>query len=216
MSVSGREIEVTGPEGLIETRLDLPAQGAAPLGVAVLCHPHPLYGGTLDNKVVHTLARTMNELGLAALRFNFRGVGASRGRYAEGIGEQDDLRAVLDAAGAYWPGLPLWLGGFSFGAYVSVAVAAGRPPAQLVSIAPPVNLFDFTAISRPDCPWLIVQGGADDIVPADEVRAWVAGLAPVPRLVEMMDAGHFFHGRLNQLRELLLGELSAPRSVRRT
>ncbi len=216
MSVSGREIEVTGPEGLIETRLDLPAQGAAPLGVAVLCHPHPLYGGTLDNKVVHTLARTMNELGLAALRFNFRGVGASRGRYAEGIGEQDDLRAVLDAAGAYWPGLPLWLGGFSFGAYVSVAVAAGRPPAQLVSIAPPVNLFDFTAISRPDCPWLIVQGGADDIVPAPAVRHWLEGLDVPPAYVELADAGHFFHGRLNQLRELLLGELSAPRSVRRT
>ena len=187
-----------------------------PLGVAVLCHPHPLYGGTLDNKVVHTLARTMNELGLAALRFNFRGVGASRGRYAEGIGERDDLRAVLDVAETSWPGLPLWLGGFSFGAYVSVAVAGGRPPAQLVSIAPPVNLFDFAGISRPDCPWLIVQGGTDDIVPADEVRAWAAELVPAPRLVEIANAGHFFHGRLNNLREILSRELSVPRSVRRT
>jgi len=100
--------------------------------------------------------------------------------------------------------------------WAALAVAAGRPPARLISIAPPVNIFDFTPVPRPACPWLVIQGGADEIVPVSAVREWVMGQQPAPVFAELPDAGHFFHGRLNQLREVLLKELSASRSVQRT
>ncbi len=130
----------------------------------VVCHPHPLGGGTLDNKVVHTVARTMQELGLPALRFNFRGVGASAGTFDDGIGETDDAQAVIDWGRERWPQAALWLAGFSFGAYVALRVSERRRPQRLITVAPPVQRFQLAALRVPDCPWLIVQGDADEIV----------------------------------------------------
>lgn len=196
---------IPGPTGRLESLLEHPAGDVPITGVAVLCHPHPLHGGTLQNKVVHTLARACNDLGLVALRFNFRGVGASEGEYGEAIGETEDLHAVLAWARERWPDQPLWLGGFSFGASVALrAAAADRwPLRQLITVAPAVNLFPVAPLPSLRADWLLVQGDQDEIVPHGQVMEWVAGLERPPRVLELAGAGHFFHGRLNELRERL-------------
>ncbi len=195
---------IAGPAGRLETLIECPANDGTPVGVAVLCHPHPLHGGTLTNKVVHTLARTCNALDLITVRFNFRGVGDSEGEYGEALGETDDLHAVLEWVQGRWPGQPLWLGGFSFGAYVALRAAERWSLHQLITIAPPVNYFSFAPLAPVRCDWLLVQGDADEVVPHGQVMEWIAGLSTPPRLLEMPGAGHFFHGRLNELRTQLL------------
>lgn len=194
----GRRL-IAGAAGDIELIVDLPA--AAPRAVAVCCHPHPLFGGTLTNKVIHTVARSFTAQGAAAVRFNFRGVGASQGAHDDGIGETDDLVTVADWARSRWPGLPLWLGGFSFGSYVALRGAARLAPALLVTVAPPVGRWDFSAIAAPTCPWLVVQGSEDELVPAAGVVAWAQALQPAVRIAMLDGATHFFHGRLHELQD---------------
>ena len=191
-----------GPSGTLEGLLDFPA--AAPTAVAVVCHPHPLQGGTMNNKVAYILARAYTDLGAASLRFNFRGVGKSEGHFDQGLGETSDALAALDWLAAQHPGLPLWLAGFSFGAYVSLRAQSARPVARLVTVAPAVERFDTGAIQEPICPWLLVQGDADEVVAPQAVLAWARGLARPPRIEVMAGAGHFFHGRLNELREMVV------------
>lgn len=157
----------------------------------------------MHNKVVHYLAKTFSELGMQGVRFNFRGVGASAGVYDEGRGEQDDLRAVIQWCRTRDAALPVWLAGFSFGAFVAAAVAAQEVPACLVSVAPPVHMFDFAEFTRPACPWVVVQGTDDEVVPFQAVKEWSGSLRPPPQLIIMEGASHFFHGRLNDLREQL-------------
>lgn len=157
----------------------------------------------MHNKVAQTLARTLSELGAHTVRFNFRGVGGSDGRFDHGDGETADLLAVVAWTRARYPGLPLWLAGFSFGAYVALRGAAQCEPARLAAVAPPVNLYDFATVTAPACPWCLVQGKADEIVPADQVAAWAEGLAGPPHRVWFEDVGHFFHGKLNDLRARL-------------
>jgi hypothetical protein len=195
-------LTVAGPAGAIEAIVDDPQAGSPP-AFGIVCHPHPLYGGSMSNKVVHTVARALNDVGLPAVRFNFRGVGASTGTYDEGRGETQDLLAVLRDARARWPGAAFWLGGFSFGAYVALCAQGlpGSAPARLVVVAPPVGRWDFAPVAPPRCPWLVVQGGADDVVDAAAVAAWVGGQPTAPRYVALPEAGHFFHGRLAELRE---------------
>lgn len=195
---------IPGPAGRLEALVEEPTQERTPAGVAVLCHPHPLYGGTLQNKVVHTLARTCNTLGLVAVRFNFRGVGASAGDYADAIGETEDLHAVLAWVRERWPGQPLWLGGFSFGAYVALRAAEHWPLQRLITVAPAVNLFATAPLAPVRTDWLLAQGDADEIVPHGQVLDWISGLEQAPKLLVLPGAGHFFHGRLNELRERLL------------
>jgi alpha/beta superfamily hydrolase len=179
--------------------------------VGVVCHPHPLYGGTMQNKVVHTLARAMQELGAATVRFNFRGVGASSGTHDEGRGEIDDAVAVAGWARAQWRCERLWLAGFSFGAAVALAAAPRLSPQRLVTVAPPVGrLGPDRRPPRPQASWLIVQGDVDEVVDAGEVARWAAGYEPPPELVEVEGAEHFFHGRLTELRELVKGFLERP------
>ncbi|HHO69014.1 MAG TPA: alpha/beta hydrolase [Gammaproteobacteria bacterium] len=192
---------IDGPAGPLELVVDTPA--GPPRALAIVCHPHPLYGGSLDNKVVHQMARTFTELGAVAVRFNFRGVGASAGSFDEGRGETDDLLAVADWARGRWSGLPLWLAGFSFGAWVALRAAPVLHPDWLVTVAPPVNLYDVPAPADPGLRWLLVQGSADDVVPADAVSEWVQRLQQPPETVLLEGAGHFFHGRLNALRQVL-------------
>ncbi len=202
---------INGPAGRLQALLELPgdvSEAAVP-GIAVLCHPHPQYQGTMLNKVVHTLARAMNDLGLAALRFNFRSVGESEGVYGGGDGETGDVHAVIDYARRRWPGKPVWLAGFSFGAVIAARVAAAAQVAQLVSIAPAINLLGKSLQEAPAMPWLIVQGAADELVPAAEVAAWVAAHQPGPELVLLPDTDHFFHGQLVTLRTVLTTKLQA-------
>ncbi|HET7359625.1 MAG TPA: alpha/beta fold hydrolase [Rhodanobacteraceae bacterium] len=190
-----------GPAGKLEVMLDLPAAGDARAGVGVICHPHPLEGGTLRNKVVTMLERSLRESGLATVRFNFRGVGASAGSYDEGRGESEDLAAVVAWARRMHPGDALWLAGFSFGSYVALRNAARLRADALITVAPPVGrTWDFDAIELPACPWLVVQGEADEVVDPAAVFAWLDTLDPAPAVVRMPDTGHFFHRRLMDLR----------------
>lgn len=191
---------LTGPAGQQELAVDLPEPADARAGVAVICHPNPPDGGTLHNKVVTMTARALNELGLATVRFNFRGVGQSEGRFDNGRGETLDLLAVTDWVRAVRPDDALWLGGFSFGSWVALLGARHLPVKQMISIAPPVGLRSFDGVLPPPCPWLVVQGEADEIVSAQAVFDWVAGLAEPPTLVRMPETGHFFHRRLLDLR----------------
>lgn len=193
---------ITGPAGSIEILTELP--DTPPRAVAVICHPHPLHGGTLKNKIVHQLARTFNEMGAVSVRFNFRGVGASSGDYDDGVGELQDLLAVIAWSAAQWPDLPLWLGGFSFGGLIAVQAAASLHPARLVTVAPAVNYLHAGSVDTAGVDWLLIQGDADDVVPAAQVQAWVAGLAHPPVLTLLAGAGHFFHGRLNDLKSAVL------------
>jgi len=201
---------IDGPAGPLEARIEEPAPGEAPATVGVVCHPHPLYGGTMQNKVVHTLARAMQELGAPTVRFNFRGVGGSAGTYDGGAGELEDALAVCDWARRRWRCDALWLAGFSFGSAVALPAAGSVRPRALVTVAPPVGRIIVAPVARPSCPWLVVQGDRDELVDVVQVREWVAGYAPPPQLLVLPGAEHFFHGRLGELRaaaiEFLSGE----------
>ncbi len=197
---------LTGPAGALE----ILAEGfdTSFNAIAIICHPHPLHGGTLLNKVVHYLARSCRELGLASLRFNYRGVGKSDGRYGEGIGESEDLLAIIDWLAERYPGTPLWLAGFSFGSYVALRAAGQRHAEQLITIAPAVNRLDFSELPMPGCPWLLIHGDADEVVPFEQVVQWVTALAEPPETVYMEGVGHFFHGQLPRLQEKLMEKLA--------
>ncbi len=193
---------INGPAGKLELACALPA--VEPLsGFAIICHPHPLFGGAMGNKVVTTLERFFRERGFATLRFNFRGVGASEGVFDNGIGESDDLTAVAQFARKYFPDAPLMLAGFSFGSYVAARMANKLGAAQLVSIAPPVGKWDFAAFDMPKMPWTIVQGEQDEIVEPQTVYDFAAQTQPVTKLIRIPDATHFFHGKLLELRTVL-------------
>jgi alpha/beta superfamily hydrolase len=176
--------------------------------IAIICHPHPLFSGTMTNKVVSTLARALGDLGLPTVRFNFRGVGKSEGGFADGVGEIEDVLAVVDWAKQCFPQSEIWLAGFSFGAAVSAHAATQIPVAQLISVAPPVPRFNLLELPPVTCPWLILQGEEDDVVIPKDVYAWVATRNPPPQLIRVSGAGHFFHGQLLELRRLLETALS--------
>ena len=148
---------IDGPSGALEALLESPKE-RLPVGCAVVCHPHPLYGGTMQNKVAHTLARAFVRQDMAALRFNFRGVGKSDGVFDDGVGELDDALVAVNWMRERAPGLPLWLAGFSFGAAIAVRAAIELNPAGLISVAPAVSLFANNLEAQPTCPWLIAQG----------------------------------------------------------
>jgi alpha/beta superfamily hydrolase len=196
---TSRKLAIAGPAGNLEAIVEQPGDSAV-LGAAVVCHPHPQHGGTMHNKVAHTLARSFVRSGLAALRFNFRGTEASEGEYDHGVGELDDALAAVEWMRDQYPDLPLWLAGFSFGAAISVRAAVASPVAGLISVAPAIYRFAGNLEGQPDCPWLIIQGDEDELVEVDETVEWVDGLEPGPELLVLPGAEHFFHGRLNDLR----------------
>jgi hypothetical protein len=168
--------------------------------VAVICHPNPVQGGTMHNKVVTMVERSLRESGLDTVRFNFRGTGASEGSYDEGNGESEDLAAVAAWVRRVRPDDVLWLAGFSFGSYVTIRNAVRLGAAALVSIAPPAGRFALTGIEPPRCPWLIVQGEADEVVEPQAVFDWIDSLPVEPEVVRMPETSHFFHRRLMDLR----------------
>ncbi len=195
-----------GPAGAIETLLDVPD---APHGIALVCHPHPLFGGANGNKVVYTLARTFAALGYASLRPNFRGVGASEGLHDHGDGETDDMLAAIAQAKTRIGDLPVVLAGYSFGGYVvtrvaEALVAAGQPAQGIMLVAPATgriaNNLDYAA--RPVASdSLVIHGSRDDTVPLANVLAW-AEPQDLP-IVVVAGADHFFHRRLHSLRDIV-------------
>lgn len=198
-------VNIDGPAGVLEAIVE---DAGTPLSsYAVVCHPHPLFGGTMDNKVVTTLARSLQHCGIAAIRFNFRGVGRSSGAFDNGIGETADAAAVVAWGALRWPGRHLVIAGFSFGAYVAWRLAQLRPFTHLITVAPPVERFDFSAPGLGLGAWLVVQGDADEVVDARAVSNWVDSLEPKPRLVVLHGVGHFFHGRLHELRDAVIDEI---------
>ena len=188
---------IAGPAGAIE--LDIHDPGKAPRGIALIAHPHPPQGGTKDHKVVTTLAKTFEELGFIALRPNFRGVGTSEGAYDAGIGETEDLLAVAGYAQSRYGNLPLTLAGFSFGGAVQTRVARRIAARHVVLVAPAVTRFPVEPVP-PDT--LLIHGELDEVVPLQAVLDW-ARPQQLPVIV-VPGAEHFFHGRLAQLRELVL------------
>jgi hypothetical protein len=205
---AAESLMLQGPAGVLEARLDFPAAGAdaqradpgLPAAFAVVCHPHPLFGGTLTNKVVHTLARAFTDFGMPSLRFNFRGVGMSAGTHDEGRGEVQDALAAVCYCRERWPQARPWLAGFSFGAAVAVRASSTVEPAGLIAVAPAVDRLDIAAVV-PRCPWLVLIGDADDVVSPQRMLQWAQGLRPEPVTEVLAGAGHYFHGRLPELRE---------------
>ena len=201
---SAERVTIAGPAGPLELILNAPA--TAPVGIALVAHPHPLQGGTLDNKVVQTLARTFFALGYAALRFNFRGVGASAGTFDDGNGETQDALAALAAGRARWgDALPVVLAGFSFGSYVQTRVAKEIVAQRLVLIGPAVGRF---ALATVPADTIVIHGEEDEVVPLAEVFAWARPQA-LPITV-FPGCGHFFHGRLPQLQRVISGMWDHP------
>lgn len=197
-----------GPEGQLEA-LHLATPDAK--GVALICHPHPLFAGTLQNKVVATLQRAARDAGYATLRFNFRGVGQSAGSYADGRGEIDDVLAAAHWLAGQHPGLPLTLMGFSFGSCVAGNAAErleeqGAELAQLFMLAPPVERFD---VDLPEhCPLTVIQPEADEVVTPERVYAWSAELTKPHELIRIPECSHFFHGKLIELKDLIQARLA--------
>jgi alpha/beta superfamily hydrolase len=198
---------VAGPAGALETVAETPA-GFDGRRAALVCHPHPLFGGTMDNKVVTITARALQEAGYATVRFNFRGVGASAGAFDDGRGETEDALAVADWAERRWPGARLTAAGFSFGAYVAYRLAGLRAVERLITIAPPVKRFNFAEHPVPPVPWIVIQGDRDEVVDVKAVLEWTRTAAPAPQVRVVAGAEHFFHGRLNDLREAVLASLA--------
>jgi len=201
---------IDGPAGPLEALVERPAE-PVPGVVAVCCHPHPLFGGTMQNKVVHALARAALDCGVPAVRFNFRGVGGSQGAYDNGVGETDDALAVAQWAEAAFAAQTSWALGFSFGSFVAFGLANPHGAARLVTVAPPVQRFDFAQLAVPRCPWLVVQGDNDELVNHDSVLKWTRTLTPAPQVEIFAGADHFFHGRITQLREKVAGWLGGQR-----
>jgi alpha/beta superfamily hydrolase len=197
-------LQLAGSAGPIEALLEEPANAGPVTAFGVVCHPHPLFGGSLTNKVVHTLARVWQELGVPTLRFNFRGVGGSAGSFDEGRGETTDALQVIEWGRQRWPGATAWIAGFSFGSFVALRAAQSAAPGLLITVAPPVGRWDFSGLVAPSAPWLIVQGDRDELVDVEAVQSFVRSFEPrPPQLTVMAGAEHFFHGRLHELRDIV-------------
>ena len=200
---SRQDFFLRGPAGKLECVADVPDSADERPATCVICHPHPLHGGTMHNKVVTIIERAMRELGLRTIRFNFRGAGESEGEHDEGYGETDDLFAVTEWVRHTRPDDELWLAGFSFGSYITLRAAQNLKLGQLITIAPPVDRYEFSNVQHPNCPWLVVQGDEDEIVTLEDVKCWLEDVDPPPDFLVMEMASHFFHRRLMDLRGLL-------------
>jgi hypothetical protein len=198
MARGEKRMSTAGPAGALELALNLPEQ--SPRGIALVAHPHPLQGGTMDNKVVQTLAKTFAALGYVSVRFNFRGVGGSAGAFDDGIGETDDALAALAHGRADYGDLPVVLAGFSFGSFVQLRVAQQVPAERMVLVGPAVTRFEGAVVAADT---IVIHGEEDDVVALADVFAW-ARPQQLPIIV-FSGCGHFFHGRLPQLQRLITG-----------
>jgi alpha/beta superfamily hydrolase len=198
-------IVVPGPAGELAAILEVPDRQIET--IAVICHPHPLYHGTMKNKVVHTLARTFQRMGAACLRFNFRGVGASGGSYDGGNGEIQDALAAARFMRGHFPQAKLWLAGFSFGGAVALRAASLASADLLVTVAPALQKLAAVQATVPDCPWLFIHGDRDTTVSCRDNIDWVEKLDRPPEVYIARGVDHFFHGKLGLLRDVLIERL---------
>ena len=220
-AVFHRRFLLKGPAGRLEATLwTRPERERASLA-AVVCHPHPLYGGTLHNKVVYRVAKTLHRLGLPVLRFNFRGTGMSEGKHDDGRGERDDLRAAIDFLAETFSAAPILLAGFSFGASVGLRVGcADERVAELVGLGLPAGDSDFSILKTCAKPKLLVQGGQDQYGPLENVSKLVEAMPDPKRFVVVEGADHFFAGKLDQVEKAVADwmkerhpELEATRGI---
>ena len=197
---ASRNFFLEGPAGRLEAILWTPSGAARPPLAAVVCHPHPLFGGTMHNKVVYQAAKSLDALGIPVLRFNFRGAGLSAGVHDRGRGEQGEVRAALDFLASEFPGVPLLLAGFSFGSWVGMRVGCEDPRvSHLIGLGIPVNSTDFSFLRQCHKPKLFVHGSNDEHGAIQKVRALIPTLPGGNRLVVVEGADHFFSGKLDEL-----------------
>ena len=209
-----QRIDLPGPAGVLQAIAAAPRDaGNGPGTVTIVCHPHSLMGGTMDNKVVHTVARARRDCGHRTVRFNFRGVAGSAGAFDHGMGESDDLLAVIDWVRQVRPDDRIWLAGFSFGSFVAArtcakAVERGDPVEHLLLIAPAVVNYDFENLLTFSVPLQLIYGDADEVVDPLEIRRWAGRVQSRKSVHCLAGAGHFFHGRLTEVKEILLQPVS--------
>lgn len=189
-----------GQIGALEVALTVPNSSADKRYIALLGHPHSLQGGTMNNKVVTTMARVFKELNIASLRFNFRGVGESAGAYDEGRGESEDMLLLARQCQQEIPEVRLIFAGFSFGSYVAYRAAAHCKHSLLITVAPSVHHYDYTEFLPAPAPWIVVLGDDDELVPLQAVLEFVARVSPPLPLLRFAETGHFFHGKLIDLK----------------
>jgi alpha/beta superfamily hydrolase len=186
--------EIAGPAGPLEALLDVPA--GEPRAVAVFGHPHPLHGGTMHTKALYQAAKAMPRIGVATLRFNFRGVGRSAGTFDSGLGEKDDFTAAIDFVSERFPDRPVWAAGMSFGSWIAMTVGAEDPRVSLLlGIAPPVDRYDFDALLTCTLPKFIIHGEEDELIPIKEIRKFYARIPEPKELVTIEFADHLFEGK---------------------
>jgi alpha/beta superfamily hydrolase len=194
--------EIDGPAGPLEVLIETPA--GDPRAAVVFGHPLPTQGGTMHTKCVFQATKALARLGCVVLRFNFRGVGRSAGKWDEGRGERDDYRAAVDFMAARYPGTELWAAGFSFGAYVALTVGAEDDRiCALIGIAPPVNRYDFEAVKTSTKPKFIIHGEGDELIPLKAIREFYAQLADPKELVEIDRANHLFDGQVSEVADAI-------------
>ena len=208
-------MKIPVPHGWLEAILKEPDE--APRGAAVVCHPHPLFGGTMHTKAVYRASQGLNDAGLVTLRFNFRGVGISTGSHDDGHGEKDDLRAALDWLEARYPTLPLVVGGFSFGSMVGLSVGVDDPRVvALLGLGLPVKKdeYDYGYLAGADKPVLVIQGEDDEFGSGAQVAAVLAPMGPHITLVRISGSDHYFVHRLDELRETVRGYYQSGHGAR--
>lgn len=204
--MQGKEhLLIPGPVGSLEAEIILP-DGAHDKGF-IMCHPHPLYQGSMDNKVVTTLTKAMQELGFISLRFNFRGVGQSSGTYDQGQGETLDALAIISYLKDRFKNVNKWvLGGFSFGGFIAYQAAITAKPDALILISPSIAKSEYQKNSNPNnephCPLLVIQGDQDETIPIAAIRAWLDTRQEPFIFKEIAGASHFFHGKLDQVKQI--------------
>lgn len=201
-------LTLQGLVGPLEAVLTIPEQIKEGT-VALLGHPHSLQGGTMNNKVVTTMARACKERGIPSLRFNFRGVGQSAGIYDKGIGESEDMLSIAKIWLEEQPTSEFIFAGFSFGSYVAYRAATHFNTSKLITIAPPVHHYDYTELQQASNSWLIIQGDADEVVPIEQVLQFASQAVPAIPVITFTQTGHFFHGKLLDLKASLLAYLDA-------
>jgi hypothetical protein len=203
------DLVIPGPAGALQAVLQH-HEGSEHGVAALVCHPHPLHGGTLHNKVVHRIATTLHGLGASVLRFNFRGVGESDGRFDQGRGELEDARAALAWLRDRYPEARRWVAGFSFGSWIAARLAASEPDVErLILVAPPVRTADFVVLHHARTPKLVIQGTADDVCRPEDLAREYALWAEPRELVEVPGATHFFDRQLGALAEVVVQALGA-------
>jgi alpha/beta superfamily hydrolase len=204
-------LDISGPAGILEAKLDAP--DSAPRAVAVLAHPHPQYGGTLQTKAVYEAAKALARIGVAVVRFNFRGVGRSQGVFDDGAGERADFEAAVACAVERFPGVPVWAAGVSFGAWIALTTGVDDPRVSvLLGIATPIDLYDFGSLKSSSKPVFLIHGEADEIVSIKAVRRFYGELPEPRELAVIEDADHLFDGKTSLVGETiedLLGDFEA-------